>query len=113
MLFMLPHFGNFSFQATPIEWVNIGIEDDVIKVPNEDSEAGQDSFVIVNSKSHVHGPARLYFRHAELEPNTKARRAHDKSSPNDGPIFQFLRIAEAGEAGFDFADSRKVTRVLG
>ena len=67
--------GDFTVDAGPIQWINIWIEDNMVKMPNHDREAGQDGFVKVNRECDVQRPTGKEFCDIELEPEGKARDA--------------------------------------
>lgn len=96
---LVPVLRDASIEPGRIAWVNIGIENDVINVPNENRQDRQNRFIEVNGGSDINHPAREKLRYRKLEPDHESRDSHDDRTPNHRPVFHFLRVAKAAERG--------------
>src|ERR1051325_2511698 len=83
----------------PADRVDIGIEHDVIEVPDDNGSAGENGFVIMDGGGDIDRPARKITGNIDLEPNHQPGDAHDNGSPNYCPIFGLFCVTEAAEPG--------------
>src|SRR4051812_20367414 len=113
MFLLLPMFGDFSIPAGPVEGINIRVENDVIQMPNDDGQTGENRFIIMDRQGNVHGPAREKASDIHFEPNHDAADSHNDGAPHDGPILDFLGIPKARDFGLCRRKAGEIARVAG
>jgi hypothetical protein len=56
MLLFLPMLGDFAVSAGPVQWIHIGIEDDLVEMPDDGGQAGKHylavMMVVATSTAH-------------------------------------------------------------
>src|ERR1043166_214935 len=109
----VPLFGHASAPTSPIERIDIGIENDVVEMPDHDGETGKDGLVVMDCQRHVQRPTGQELGDGEFEPNHQAGGAHDDGAPEYGPILQLLWIAETSEFGSGRTEAGQIPRVDG
>src|SRR5512136_339831 len=83
-------FGEGSSDPSPIHWIGIGIEDNRIKVPNNDCKGGQNGFVKMDRPGNIITPHWKIQQPLCLKPEDKTRHCHDDRSPNQSKVFKFF-----------------------
>ena len=113
MFFFLPVGGDFAVPPCPVHGVDVGGEDDMVEVPDYYGEAGKDGFVVVDGDGDLDDPAGEPAGDVHLEPDHEAGDAHDDDAPCDGPVFEFLRVAEPGEPRAVGTAGGEVAEIIG
>ena len=81
-------------------------------MPYNNRESGQYCFVKMNCGCDVEPPARQTIPHNHFGPKHDTSAGHDEHSPDQGPVFSFLRVIEAGEFGFLRSEAEIVGEIL-
>src|SRR5579859_6534295 len=97
MFLLLPVARDLALPASPVEGINIGIKNDMVKMPDDDGETGEDGFVIVDGKGHIHGPPWEEASDIHFEPNHQAGNAHNDCAPDDSPVLHLFGVAEPAD----------------
>ena len=83
----------------PVHRVDVGIDEDLVEVPDDDGQRGQDRFVEVNGGGNIDPPARQQIAHPDLGPHHDAGEAHERGAPDERPVLGLLAVGEAAEFG--------------
>src|SRR6185436_15433804 len=68
-------------------------------------------FIEVDRERNVDPPTREKTEDANLKPDHQAREAHDKSAPDDRPVFGFFSVAKPRYLWFDATQAEIVSKV--
>ena len=89
--------GHFAVPPGPVHGVDVGIEEDLVEVPDEDGESGKNGLVEVDGGGHVDPPAGEQVADPDLGPEHDAGEAHERRAPDERPVLGFFGVVEAAE----------------
>src|SRR6266496_2661535 len=91
--------GHLAVIPGPVHGVDIGIEEDLVEVPDEDGQRGENRFIEMDGDSDVQPPAWQEVADGHLGPEHDSGDGHDDDAPDQSPVFRLLGVREAFEFG--------------
>src|SRR5215831_6532166 len=111
VFFPVKLFGHPSVDKREVYRINVRIENDMIEVPDDNRERGQDRLVEMDGQSDVNPPTRKETEEADLEPDHQAGETHDEGAPDDGPVLGLLCITKARDLRLDALEAEIIVEV--
>lgn len=74
---------------------DIGVDEDVVEVPDDDREHGEGRLVEVDSADELERPRRDAVKDRDLEPQGQTGREHHDRAAGERPVFHLLPVGEA------------------
>src|SRR3954470_15112737 len=83
VFFPIKLFGHPSVNEREVYRINVWIENDMVKMPDDDRERREHGFVKMNGQPDVNPPTRQETEEANLEPDHQAGQTHDEGAPDN------------------------------
>lgn len=97
---------DFACEPNPTHRENARLEVDMVEVPDDDCQEGEESLVTVDQASDVPDPQGQVSERLSLKPKSQSCQDHDRRAPNDGVILQLLNPVEPAELGLLVAQAQ-------
>src|SRR6185295_1267271 len=111
VFFPIKLFGHASVDEGEVYRINVRIENDMIEVPDDDCEGGEDGLVKMNGQPDVNPPTRQETEEANLEPDHQAGQTHDECAPDNGPILSLFGITETSNLRLRFFETEVIREI--
>ncbi len=98
-------FVHFSVPPGPVHGVDIGVEEDLVEVPNDDGEGCENGLVEMDGGGGIDPPSSEKIADPDVGPDHDAGNGHESCAPDERPVLGFFGVVEAVELRFDFAES--------
>jgi len=89
--------GHFAVPPGPVHGCDVGIEEDLVEVPDDNGQRGEDGFVVVDGGSYIDPPTSKQIADGDFCPHHNAGDAHERGAPDERPVFGFFGVVEARE----------------